>query len=211
MPPASAFCELAWITGPSAIGSENGTPTSRTSAPAPSSPMSRSTVASRDGCPAVTYGTSARRPDARSCANRSATRSDEVVADTNTVPIGLIRLDDRSLERAVLSAVGEIDQISGKEHVAFVVAHDTHDRPREHFGDRVVGVHQSELEGIEYDESANRIDTGEIDKRLDEDRIHAAAGVIAHLFHDVGRIERRRLIGAARGGGIESVGDSDDL
>ena len=77
------------------------------------------------------YGTSARRPDARSCAKRSATRSDEVVADTNAVPIGLIRLDDGPLERAVLPAIREIHQISGEKHVALVVAHDADDRSRQ--------------------------------------------------------------------------------
>src|SRR5689334_19769252 len=134
------------MMGPSAIGSENGTPISRMSAPARSSPCSRWTVASGDGCPAVTYGTSARRPDARSCAKRSATRSDEVVADTNPVPFGLIRLDDRPLERAVLPAVREIHEISGKEHVPLVVAHDADDRSRQHLRDRIARVHQSQLE-----------------------------------------------------------------
>ena len=33
-PRASAFSPAFWITGPSAIGSENGTPSSITSAPA---------------------------------------------------------------------------------------------------------------------------------------------------------------------------------
>src|SRR5690349_22620314 len=102
------------MIGPSASGSENGTPISMTSAPAPSSPVSNSIVACGDGWPAVMYGTSARRPDARNCAKRSETRSDEVVADTNAVPIGLIRLDDRPLERAVLPAIREIHEISGK-------------------------------------------------------------------------------------------------
>src|SRR5881227_4397679 len=102
------------MIGPSAIGSENGTPTSMTSAPARSSPDNKSRVASGDGWPAVTYGTSARRPDARSRAKCSAMRSDEVVTDTKAVPIGLIRLDDRSLERAVLSAIREVHEISRK-------------------------------------------------------------------------------------------------
>src|SRR4051812_2347022 len=145
------------MIGPSAIGSENGTPISRMSAPARSRPCSRSTVASGDGCPAVTYGTSARRPVARSCAKRSATRSDEVVADTNAVPFGLIRLDDRSLERAVLSAIREIHEIAGKKHVALVVAHDADNRPRQHLGDRVARVHQSQLESIQHHQRANGI------------------------------------------------------
>src|SRR2546423_14305044 len=98
------------MIGPSAIGSENGTPTSTTSAPALSRPDRSSSVASADGWPAVTYGTSARRPSRRSSAKRSAIRSDEVVTDTDAVPIWVFGLDDRAPERAFGCAVGEIDQ-----------------------------------------------------------------------------------------------------
>ncbi len=42
------------MTGPSAIGSENGTPTSITSAPAVTSADMIGTVAAGDGSPAVT-------------------------------------------------------------------------------------------------------------------------------------------------------------
>jgi hypothetical protein len=50
-------------------------------------------------------------------------RSDEVVADTNAVPIGVVSLDDRSLERAVLPTVGKIDEIARKENVSLIVAY----------------------------------------------------------------------------------------
>ena len=42
-----------WITGPSAMGSENGTPSSRTSAPASTSACIRGTVAAGEGSPAA--------------------------------------------------------------------------------------------------------------------------------------------------------------
>src|SRR5437867_8147742 len=171
------------MIGPSAIGSENGTPTSMTSAPAFSSAARSSSVAARDGCPAVTYGTSARRPSRRSSANRSASRSDEVVTDTDTVPICVLRLDDRAPEHPLRRAVGEVHQVAGEQHVALVVTHDADDRPRQHLLERIYGVHDSELEGVEHHERPDRIDAGEIDEGLDEHRVHAATRVIAHLLH----------------------------
>src|SRR5438105_2903936 len=199
------------MIGPSAMGSENGTPTSTTSTPALSSPASSSSVASGDGCPAVIYGTSARRPPARSCAKRSATRSDEVVADTNAVPIGLVRLDDRSLERAVLPAVSEIDEVSRKENVPPRVTHNTNDWAREHFRDGIAGMHQAQLECIENDERTDGEDAGEVHERLHEHGIHTPAWVVAHLLHHGGWIQRRRLIRATGCGRVEAIRDRDDL
>ena len=49
------------MVGPSAIGSENGTPSSITSAPASTSACMTGTVASSDGSPAVMKGISALR------------------------------------------------------------------------------------------------------------------------------------------------------
>jgi hypothetical protein len=51
---SSARSLARWITGPSAIGSENGTPSSITSAPAATMPCISSTVTSAYGSPAVT-------------------------------------------------------------------------------------------------------------------------------------------------------------
>src|SRR3989442_3572274 len=68
-PCANARSEARWITGPSAIGSENGTPSSTTSAPAATSACSNGTVTAGVGSPAVTYGINATRPAARSVAN----------------------------------------------------------------------------------------------------------------------------------------------
>ena len=52
-PCASARSEARWITGPSAIGSENGTPSSITSAPALTSACMIGTVAVGAGSPEV--------------------------------------------------------------------------------------------------------------------------------------------------------------
>src|SRR5215216_7461840 len=55
-----------WMMGPSAIGSENGTPSSITSAPPATSACMSGTVACGDGSPAVMNGISALRPPRRS-------------------------------------------------------------------------------------------------------------------------------------------------
>ena len=55
-----------WIVGPSAVGSEKGTPSSITSAPASTIASTRASVVSRSGSPAVRKGTSAFSPFARS-------------------------------------------------------------------------------------------------------------------------------------------------
>src|SRR5688572_27714745 len=62
------------MTGPSASGSENGTPISRTSAPALSRRLMMSADRCRSGSPAVTYVTRPVRPSWRSCVKRSSIR-----------------------------------------------------------------------------------------------------------------------------------------
>src|SRR5438045_8416870 len=126
------------------------------------------------------YGMSARRPDARSCAKRSATRSDEVVADTNSVPIGLVRLDDGSLEGAVLTAIGEIDKVTGEQNIPSRVAHDAHDRSRKHLRDRIARVHQAQLECIEDHERTDGKNAGEIYECFDQDGIHPGTFIVSH-------------------------------
>src|SRR6185437_863993 len=70
----NARSEERWITGPSAIGSENGTPSSITSAPAFTSACITGTVCAGAGSPAVTKGTNAGRCAARSFSNVAAMR-----------------------------------------------------------------------------------------------------------------------------------------
>src|SRR5512146_3528223 len=130
MPSASARCELAWMIGPSAIGSENGTPSSITSAPDSASAARISTVRAASGYPAVTYGTSARLPAARSCVNCRETASDEVITDPDAIAIRVFGLDDGARERALGVALRQVDDRPRMEHVAEWVAAYTHDRSR---------------------------------------------------------------------------------
>src|ERR1035437_799501 len=53
VPAARARSEESWMVGPSAMGSENGTPSSMISAPAPSRRWIISSVVARSGSPAV--------------------------------------------------------------------------------------------------------------------------------------------------------------
>src|SRR5215831_6794054 len=62
------------MTGPSAMGSENGTPSSIKSAPALSSAKTSSRVISMPGSPAVMYGMKAFRRLPRSSSNRFSMR-----------------------------------------------------------------------------------------------------------------------------------------
>src|SRR5436309_6366728 len=75
LPPAASARSVArWMTGPSASGSENGTPTSSRSAPARSSARRISPERSRSGSPAVVYVTSPGRCSARRRRNASPIR-----------------------------------------------------------------------------------------------------------------------------------------
>ncbi len=69
VPPASARSEASWIAGPSAMGSEKGTPNSIISAPLSSSLRTISSLKSRDGSPAVIYVTKAILPFSLSSSN----------------------------------------------------------------------------------------------------------------------------------------------
>ena len=53
-PSARAFSPAFWMTGPSAMGSEKGTPSSMMSAPASTMPCMSAGVMSENGKPAVT-------------------------------------------------------------------------------------------------------------------------------------------------------------
>jgi len=76
--PASLTCRSsarvydAWITGPSAIGSLYGMPSSHSGQPRPASWRNTSAVNAKSGSPAVTNGISALRPWERRSANKRA-------------------------------------------------------------------------------------------------------------------------------------------
>src|SRR5689334_4498195 len=65
----------AWMTGPSALGSENGTPSSITSAPALAAAITMSAVAAGDGSPSVRYAISAGRRSRLQAARRARRRA----------------------------------------------------------------------------------------------------------------------------------------
>src|ERR1700687_1593195 len=73
-PWARARSEERWMTGPSAIGSDNGNPSSIKSATAATSAWRIATVRCGVGSPAVTNGMSAGRPRARNFSNTAAIR-----------------------------------------------------------------------------------------------------------------------------------------
>src|SRR5690242_7926997 len=97
VPPAvSARSVARWMTGPSASGSENGTPTSSTSAPARSSALRISPDTVRFGSPAVVNVTS---PDWRAPLSRAN------VSDRRLLGKGLLhRLD------ILVSAPGKVHE-----------------------------------------------------------------------------------------------------
>src|SRR5439155_5310468 len=102
MPCSSAVWVVRWIVGPSASGSENGTPTSTKSAPAAATRRRASSEARGVGKPAVRYGISARDvPSARHREAMGGAFSDKVVADVDTVFDRVGDLDDGAREVAV--------------------------------------------------------------------------------------------------------------
>src|SRR5215213_10035077 len=129
-----------------------------TSAPADSIPWSRAMLRWTSGWPAVRYGTNARRPAERSSAKRCAMRSEEIVADPDTIPLGVLRLDDGSQVHAVFELLGEVYQRARMHQVGLCITDDAHDRPGQHFRDRVHGVHDAQLEGVQHHERPHRID-----------------------------------------------------
>src|ERR671935_1359499 len=96
-PVASARVPAAWITGPSASGSENGTPSSITSAPASAQASPMAVEAFRFGNPPIMYGISAARPSA--ALNAAAMRS---------VPEAKL---GKNLREVLVPAAGEADQV----------------------------------------------------------------------------------------------------
>src|SRR5690606_10695803 len=128
-PASSADWELACITGPSATGSENGTPTSMTSAPAAATPRMSSTKEPGVGYPAVRYTTRARRPSPAMAAKWLVMRSDEVVADTDSVFLGISRFHDGTHVATVRIPCGQINEFTGEQKVSVGIADNAHHWP----------------------------------------------------------------------------------
>src|SRR4051794_1003689 len=100
-PAASARVPAAWMTGPSASGSENGTPSSTRSAPASAQASPMATDRSRSGKPPIRYGISAARPLA--AANAAAIR-------WTPVSVTDAKLGEH-LREVLVPAAGEADEV----------------------------------------------------------------------------------------------------
>src|SRR2546422_269910 len=117
MPCSRAAWVERWMVGPSARGSENGTPTSTKSAPAAATARRASSDSSGVGNPAVRYGMSAacRVPALPRMARQRAAIgcSDKVIADVDAVLDGVGDLHDR----AGMTAFGILLREVGEEPV----------------------------------------------------------------------------------------------
>src|SRR6266446_5973590 len=112
MPCSSAVWVVRWIVGPSASGSEKGTPTSTKSAPAAATARIASSDLAGVGKPAVRYGMSAR--DLPSARHRAATAfSDKVIADVDPVFDRVRDLDDGAGNTAAFILHGKIHHGAG--------------------------------------------------------------------------------------------------
>src|SRR5436190_7484636 len=119
-PPASARVAAAWITGPSASGSENGTPSSIRSAPASTYASATAIAARASGKPPMRYGISAARrsPRAKAKAREMRSAPPPVWPPTSAPPespslrSGIEVTDARHYFRQILvSATAEADQV----------------------------------------------------------------------------------------------------
>src|SRR5882672_3236049 len=182
IPWSSAVWVERWMVGPSARGSENGTPTSTKSAPAAATCRRASSDTSGVGNPAVRYGMSAARGVPalpRMARHRAAIGcSDKVVADVDAVFSGVGDLHDRTGMVAFGIALREIGEESGLLHAAFGRGHDADHGPM-HMGDVRIGtVHERHLVRVEDDARPDGIDADQVDERLHHDLIVAAPRVL---------------------------------
>src|SRR5207247_6343916 len=107
--------------------------------------------------------------------------------------------------------LGEIGEEAGVEDRSVVRRHDPHDRPVDlaHVG--VGAVHQRYFVRVQDDARTHRVDADQVDERLYDHRVVAAARVAQHLLQDLVRLDGNRLVRAPAGSGVEPVGDGDDL
>src|SRR3989475_1726376 len=214
MPWSSAAWVERWMVGPSASGSENGTPTSTKSAPAAATSRRASSDVSGVGNPAVRYGMSAaRRVPAfpRMARQRAAIGcSDKVVADVDAVLYGVRDLHDRAGMIAFGVALREVGEESGVLHPAFGRGHDADDRSM-HMGDvRIGAVHERHLVRVEDDARAHGVDPDQVDERLHHDLIVPAPRVLPHFLEHLIRLDRHRLVDAPARGRVGPIGHRAD-
>src|SRR5688500_3975352 len=141
IPCSSAVWVVRWIVGPSARGSENGTPTSMKSAPAAAIRVNAASETARVGNPAVRYGMRARRlpNDRQRSAIAPALRSDKVIADVDAVFDRVRDLHDGARVVAVRVFVREIHDGAGTQERAVRRRDDPDDGPVD-VGDVGIGV-----------------------------------------------------------------------
>src|SRR3954471_20821825 len=110
-PPASARVAAAWITGPSASGSLNGTPSSTRSAPASAYATPTATEASTSGKPPIRYGISAARPGA--ALKAAAMRAEPVspAAVTRRPPSSLAAQLGQHFLQVLVAAPGQAHEV----------------------------------------------------------------------------------------------------
>src|SRR5689334_7315284 len=158
IPCSRAVCVVRCIVGPSASGSENGTPTSTKSAPAAAMARSASRDTAGVGKPAVRYGMSAR--DVPSARHRAAigvagALSDKVVVDVDTVFDRVGDLDDGARVAAVRILLGKIDDRTRIQQRPIGCRDEAYDRAVYVCDVRVGAVHQRDLIGVEDDAGAD--------------------------------------------------------
>jgi len=73
----------------------------------------------------------------------------------------------------------------------------------------VGGRHDADLEGIEDDTGAHRVDTDEVDERLHQNAVVPALRVVPHLLENLVRLDRHRLIAPAGRRCVEAVAGDD--
>src|SRR5229473_3532187 len=198
MPCSSATCVERWIVGPSARGSEKGSPTSMKSAPAAATRTSAASESAGVGNPAVRYGIRAARrtPAAPRIARQRAAIgcSDKVVGDVDAVLDRVGDLDDGARIVALGILVREIDEHPGMHQPTVGGRDDAHHRTV-HVGDvGVRPVHDRHFVGVEDDARAHGVDANQVDERLDDDWVVAAARILPHLLEHLIGLDRHGLI-----------------
>src|SRR6266487_1766210 len=211
MPCSRAVWVVRWTVGPSASGSENGTPISMKSAPAAATARRASRETAGVGKPAVRYGMSAR--DVPSARHREAmgALSDKVVADVDTVFDRVGDLDDGARVVAAGILLGKIDDGARIQQRPIGCRDEAYDRAVDVRDIGVGAVHQRHLIGVKNDAGAHRVDPDQVDERFHHDRIVPAPRVLPHLLEHLVGLDRHGLVDAPAGGRVKPVGDRDDL
>src|SRR4051812_16076076 len=177
-PAASARVPAAWMTGPSASGSENGTPSSSRSAPASAHASPIATDASTSGKPPIRYGISAARPGA-------ARKAAAMRAEPAPLPIPYAEPRER-LGEVLVPPAGQADEVELRRFLRARA-----ERP----GDRVGGLQRGDdpLQLGDAAEGGERLLVGRRDvaraARVAQPRVLGAAARVVEAGGDRVRLE----------------------